>query len=158
MQQNGASSHFHFAVLFWSRASKLSIQMDRLWRPWQLATWFSWPHSTPLLLVATHTGYCVRSAIAYPLPVLGLRSRNVWTALAHKHDKCRAANGALTEGLGNGKCLSQIWSSPILSKHLKFQNCTSYLTSKFTAKSLLFFSYCFPFLKLISYTQIATKI
>jgi len=91
--------------------------MDRLWRPWQLATWFSWPHSTSILLLAAHKGYCVRSSTAYPLPVLGLRTRNVWTALAHKHDKCRAANGALTEGLGTGKCRPRLWSSPILSKH-----------------------------------------
>jgi hypothetical protein len=33
VQQNGASSHFHFAVLSVSPASKLSTEIEGLWRP-----------------------------------------------------------------------------------------------------------------------------
>jgi len=135
VQQNGASSHFHFAVLSGSPASKISTEMDKLWRPWYLATWISWPLSTSLHLLAAHTGNCARSSIAHPLLVFGVSTRNVWSALAYRHDKCRAANGALTEGLGTGKCQSRIWSSHILTKYVNFQHCASYITNKFTVKS-----------------------
>ena len=94
----------------------------------------TWPPGSPDLTTPhyffwlhTQDTACVRFAIAHSLPVLGLR-----TALAYRHDKCRAANGALTEGLRTGKCRSRIWSSPILSKHVNFQHCASYITSKFT--------------------------
>jgi hypothetical protein len=81
-----------------------------------LATWISWPHSTSLHLLAAHTGHSARSSIARPFLVFGLSKRNIWSALAYRHDKCRAANGALTEGLRTDKCQSRIWSSHILSK------------------------------------------
>jgi hypothetical protein len=82
----------------------------------------TWPPGSPDLTAPhnffwLHTEYCVRSTIAHPLPMSGLRTRNIWTALAYRHDKCRTANGALTEGLRTGKCPSRIWSWWIPSKH-----------------------------------------
>jgi len=87
----------------------------------------TWPpgspdHSAPhyFFWSRTQDTVCVRSAISHPLPVFGLRTRNIWTALTYRHDKCRTADGALTEGLGTDKCQPWIWSSPILSKHVNF--------------------------------------